>query len=319
MKRFYPFLLAVALMSVPAGLRAQQPDSSKPKNDQTTQQTAQKPERGDIAPDTRVEEMPVTVKTNEKAANKPVDTDPVMGVPPLPEGKTSMIGGNVASIDAVHNKMKVKIFGDGGKWDVAFDERTHFYRDGKETTFVHIKKGDRVYVDTMSDKRGIFARNVRVVNNSTPADARGQVESVNNGVIRLRDDLSARPVQFTLASDTQVKGNGRSASMSEVQPGALIAVKFSPEKANRGVAREITVLAAPGQSVTFAGKVTHLDLRSGQFAVANKTDNRTYDIAFDRERNLPSDLMVGSEVTVAAQFDGRGYKANRIDVDHAAQ
>jgi len=314
MNRFYPFLLAVALMSVPLGLRAQQTDAAKPKNEQ-----AQKPERGDSAPDTQVEEMPVTVRPNEHATKKPVDTDPVMGVPPLPEGKTSMIGGNVSSIDAVHNKMKVKIFGDGGKWDVAFDERTHFYRDGKETTFAQIKKGDRVYVDTMSDKRGIFARNVRVVTSSTPADARGQVESVDNGVIRLRDDLSTRPVQFTLASDTQIKRDERAGSMSDVQPGALIAVKFSPEKANRGVAREITVLAAPGQSVTFAGKITHLDLRSGQFAIENKTDNRTYDIAFDRQRSLPSDLMVGSEVTVAAQFDGRQYKANRIDVDHAAQ
>ena len=188
MKRFYPFLLAVALMGVPVGLRAQQQDASKPKNSQPAQQMAQKPERGDTAPDTQVEEMPVTVHPSQSTTKKPVDTDPVMGVPPLPEGKTSMIGGNVASIDGIHNKMKVKIFGDGGKWDVAFDERTHFYRDGKETTFAQIKKGDRVYVDTMSDKRGIFARNVRVVTNSTPADARGQVDSVNNGVIRLRDD-----------------------------------------------------------------------------------------------------------------------------------
>jgi hypothetical protein len=310
MKRRYPFLLVVALMSVPAGLWAQQADASKPKNDRT----AEKP-----ASNAQIEEMPVTVRPNENAAKKPVDTDPVMGVPPLPEGKTSMIGGNVASIDGIHNKMKVKIFGDGGKWDVAFDERTHFYRDGKETTFAQIKKGDRVYVDTMSDHRGIFARNVRVVTNLPPADARGQVESVDNGVIRLRDDLSARPVQFTLSSDTQIKRNERPGSMNDVQPGSLIAVKFSPEKANRGVAREITVLAAPGQSVTFAGKVTHLDLRTGLFAIENKTDNRTYDIAFDRQRDLPSDLMVGSEVTVAAQFDGRGYKANRIDVDHAAQ
>ena len=199
MKRFYPFLLAVALMGVPVGLRAQQQDASKPKNSQPAQQMAQKPERGDTAPDTQVEEMPVTVHPSQSTTKKPVDTDPVMGVPPLPEGKTSMIGGNVASIDGIHNKMKVKIFGDGGKWDVAFDERTHFYRDGKETTFAQIKKGDRVYVDTMSDKRGIFARNVRVVTNSTPADARGQVDSVNNGVIRLRDDLSARPVQFIRA------------------------------------------------------------------------------------------------------------------------
>jgi hypothetical protein len=85
------------------------------------------------------------------------------------------------------------------------------------------------------------------------------------------------------------------------------------------VAKEISVIAAPGQSVMFAGKVTHLDLSTGQLAVENRTDSRTYDIAFDNHRNLPSNLMVGSDVTVAAIFDGRRYTANRIDVDKAAQ
>lgn len=316
MRSFYPFLLAVALMGLPIASRAQQqnsapqssvPVTSGPVKLQTDQQKSAEP-----VP----EEMPVTVKTNDSGKKKPTDTDPVMGVPPLPSGKTSMIGGRVANIDGVRNKLAVKIFG-GGKWQVAFDERTHFYRDGKETTFANIKKGDRVYVDTMLDHHSIFARNVRVVTNLGGAHARGQVISMGNGFMSIRDDLSSRPVQFQVNGETQVKRDGKAGFMSDVREGSLIAVQFSAGKESRGVAREITVLAAPGKNVTFAGKVTHLDMRTGQFAVENRTDSRTYDIAIDRQRGLPSDLMVGSEVTVAAVFDGRQYKASTINVDQS--
>jgi Domain of unknown function (DUF5666) len=316
MRRFYPLLLAVALISVTVASWGQ--DSSQPSSKQDVKQEGAKQPNVQTDQQPVPEEMPVTVKPSQTGNKKTVDNDPVMGVPPLPPGKTSMIGGRLTGIDGVHNRLGVKVFG-ANKWEIAFDERTHFYRDGQETTFANIKKGDRVYVDTMSDKRGMFARNVRVVTNATPADARGQVLSVDNGMVRLRDDLSSRPVQFSLSEQTQIKRDGRATGLNELQPGALVAVQFAPAHDGRPTAREIKVLAAPGQNVTFAGKVTHLDLRSGLFAVANRTDNRTYDIAFDRQRSLPSNLMVGSEVTVAAEFDGRQYKANHIDVDHAAQ
>lgn len=315
MRRFYPFLLAVGMIGLSAGSQSQ--NSPDPGKQDANQSEAIGPNRQDGSHSGAPEEMPVTVKPNQASNKKPTDSDG-MDVPPLPAGKTSMIGGRVTGIDAVKNKLTVKIFG-AKKWQVAFDERTHFYRDGQETTFASIKKGDRVYVDTMSDKRGIFARNVRVITNSTPADARGQVASVENGVVRLKDDLSSRPVQFAVNGQTRISHDGRNAGMNELQPGALVSVQFAPEHDGRATAREIKILAAPGQNVTFAGKVTHLDLRTGLFAVENRTDNRTYDIAFDRQRSLPSDLMVGSEVTVAAEFDGRQYRANRIDVDHAAQ
>src|SRR5262249_51988009 len=125
------------------------------------------------------EEMPVTVRPNGSDVKKAPDTDPVMGVPALPAGKTSLIGGEMSKLDGVHNKLGVSIFG-GGQWEMAFDERTHFYRDGVETTFGNIKKGDRVYVDTMLDSDGhrILARSVRVVTQTGPPDARGKVIAV---------------------------------------------------------------------------------------------------------------------------------------------
>jgi hypothetical protein len=173
----------------------------------------------------------------------------------------------------------------------------------------------------MLDGRRILARNVRVVTHSAPANARGQVMDFNNGMMSIRDGLSARPVYFRVSDSTEVKRNGTAASLAEVRLGSLIAVQFSPGKENRGVANTITLLAAPGENITFAGKVTHLDIRAGTLAVENRTDSLTYDIAFDRQGKLPSNLMVGSDVTVAAVFDGRQYKASNINVnvDTAAQ
>jgi hypothetical protein len=305
MRGFYPFVLAACLLTAAVAQQdvalpiAQAPDPAKVKQVQ-------------------VDEAPVTVKTNDNGGKKPADTDPVMGVPPLPNGKTSMVGGRVGKIDGVRNKLVVKIFG-GGQWTMAFDERTHFYRDGKETTFEEVKKGDRVYVDTLLDGHQILARNVRVKTTSRPADAQGQVTGLGHGSISVLDSLSGKPVQFRIAGDTQVKRAGQVVSIDDVQQGSLIAVQFAPEKENRGVAQEITIVAAPGENVTFAGMVTHLDVRTGLLAVSNRTDNKTYDIAFDREGRIPSNLMVGSEVTVAAVFDGKHYKANQIHVDRAAQ
>ena len=55
-----------------------------------------------------------------------------------------------------------------------FDERSHFFRDGVETTQLAIRKGDRVYVDTMLDNTRVFARNVRINTGVTAANASGQ-------------------------------------------------------------------------------------------------------------------------------------------------
>jgi hypothetical protein len=279
------------------------------------QNTAKPP----IAPDDQVnkqpiDEMPVTVKVEPGRAKTDADADPVTGIPKLPSGKTSMIGGRLSKIDGVHNKLSVKIFGGGGTWDLTFDERTHFYRDGHETTFEKIQKGDRVYVDTMLDGHRLLARNVRVVTQSGPADARGEVTAADGSMVEVRDSLSLRTLRVEVNKETQVKRDGRVVSMADVHPGSLVAVQFTPNKENRGIAKEISILAAPGESFTFAGRVTHLDVSTGQLALENRTDNKTYDIAIDDRREIPSNLMVGTEVTIAAVFDGRHYKANRIDV-----
>jgi hypothetical protein len=250
-------------------------------------------------------------KTNE-------DYDPLLDVPPLPKGKVTLIGGTVTGIDRVRDKLNVRAFG-GKKMSVAFDERSHIYRDGAETTQLGIRKGDRVYLDTMLDGARVFAKNIRVETRTGGADARGQVLSYNpsRGALTLRDELSSRPVEFRIAQNVVVKRGDQPGSLSELTPGSLVAVKFATDGVDRATIREVSIYATPGANFTFSGPVTYLDLRLNKLAIANRTDNKTYEIDFDPATLGPErgNLQIGRDVTVLATFEPRGYRADKITVN----
>src|SRR5690348_14519362 len=72
-----------------------------------------------------------TAKRN--AIPMPDGHDPLLDLPALPKGSVTLLGGTVKSIDQVRDHLTVEPFG-GKSEKIAFDERTHFYRDGGETT-----------------------------------------------------------------------------------------------------------------------------------------------------------------------------------------
>jgi hypothetical protein len=244
------------------------------------------------------------------------DADPLLDLPPLPKDKISLIGGKVTGLDRVRNKITVEAFG-GKKMKLAFDERTHIYRDGVETTQLGIRKGDRVYVDTQLVGSTVFARNIRVENKMGPADAQGQIVSYDagRGTMVLKDSLSSEPIRFRVMPNTVV--SGKSSSLSQLREGALVNVSFAPDSGTSGLAQQITVTALPGETFTFTGRVMHLDMRSGTMAVQNQTDGKTYEIRFDSARADLENLVVGSIVTVNAEFDGKTYTAQNVEVKQA--
>jgi hypothetical protein len=239
--------------------------------------------------------------------------DPLLDLPPLPKGNTTLVGGTVHSIDQIRDRLTVQPFG-GSAMKIFFDERTHVYRDGAPATQLAIHKGDRVYVDTMLDDHHVFARNIRVVTGSRAADARGQVlaKDMRTGRITVQDELSARPVTFRVSPTTVVSSGGNKSTVAELQPGSLVLVKFSPDRRNRDVAQEIAVLAAPGSAATFYGKITYLNLSTRMIAVANDSDKKTYDIRFTPAAVDVSSLQQGAQVLVKATFNGQGYTAENI-------
>jgi hypothetical protein len=213
--------------------------------------------------------------------------------------------------------MVLTVFG-GGRWKIAFDERTHIFRNGAETTQLALKKGERVYVDTTLDNNNhdIFARNIRVGVAAAPADASGQVTFVDNahGEVTLRDNINSVPVHFGVDKATQISNGNTPITLAALKPGALVHVKFSAQSGYRGIAREITVIAMPGAAFTFSGKVAYLDMHRGVLAIQN-VDGKTYDLHFSRAQ-LPGvdSLTVGSQVSIVAIFEGSQYTAQSLRV-----
>ena len=263
-------------------------------------------------PTTVIFNDPNLPKTERRVVGDPLEP------PPLPNTKATLIGGVVEKIDRVRDRITLRPFG-GNKMKLVYDERTHFYRNGVETTFAGVKKGDRIYVDTQLDGPIVFARNVRVRNEQEPADARGQIVSVEGDHLGVRDELSGQVVNFSTNGNTKVVKGGQPSSMAAVKEGSLVTIKFTPDRADRGAAQEISLIAAPGDTFVFSGRVTHLDLGHGSLAVQNQSDNRNYDITFDPSAGNHDDLGVGQDVTVNAMFDGTRYMAKDITVRNTAE
>lgn len=242
--------------------------------------------------------------------------DPVLETKELPKKDMSLIGGTAVKVDKIRNRVELQPFGGGKKIGLTFDERSHIYRDGRETTVMGINKGDRVYADTMLVQGKVFARNLRVMTKSGPAESRGQVTSFNprTGRVDMRDSLTGQTVSFNVTQKTAMQRRESPASPADLKPGTLLNVTFAPD-GHGGTADQISVLAVPGETFVFAGHVTNLDLSRGVLAVDNESDYKNYEVHFD-PANLEDRqaLRVGSEVTARATFDGRTYHANQVMV-----
>ncbi len=249
--------------------------------------------------------------------------DPILDPAPVPRTTTTLVGGIITGVDRLRNRLTLHVFG-GNRWTVNFDERTHIFHNGAETTQLALKKGERVYVDTQLDnnKHDIFARNIRVGVAELPADADGQIIAIDakHNELTLRDTLNSVPVRFAVDPETRISNGQTPAAFKDVKPGTLVHVRFAASSPNRGLAREVSIIAVPGSTFTFAGKVTFLDLHRGLIAVQNNTDDRNYEIHFAPSAVANRDqLGVGRDVLVRATFEGARYMAQSVNLTKAPE
>jgi len=294
----------------------QQKPATQPLNTKNGQQPAQvvsMPPAPPAAPKTEILDSSAT-----SGALATDGHDPILDPPSVPRTTTTLVGGTIASVDRMRNRLKVHVF-NGNTWTVNFDERTHIFHNGAETTQLALKKGERVYVDTQLDnnRHDIFARNIRVGVAPLPADADGQIVDIDtrHRELTLRDTINSVPVHFAVDQDTRISSGQTPAAFKDVKPGTLVHVRFAADRPNRGLAREINILAAPGAAFTFLGKITYLDLHRGLMAIQNSGDDRNYEIHFSPSHtDAVQRLGVGTEVRVVATFESTKYTAQSISV-----
>ena len=260
--------------------------------------------------------QPVTKTIGGGGLADPTDVADLLAPKPLQPSKLSLIGGTVKSIDQIRDHMTVRIYGTGTMY-VKFDQRTHFFRDGKETTQLAVKKGDRVYLDTQLFEGKVFAKNVHVDTGHGPAHASGQIVSFNSssGDMVVLDELAGSNVKFRVSPQTVIKNGSSATTFGTLRPGTLIAVKFSPRSRSSGTADEVSIIAEPGTAFTYLGRVTYLDLRSRLLAIENQADGKTYEVHLDSSVRVPDNLIVGSQVTVVAMFQGQQYTVQSLEVN----
>jgi hypothetical protein len=247
----------------------------------------------------------------------PIDAASLLpDLPPLPPRRASLVGGTLEKVDHVRDQFTIRIFG-GGKMKILFDPRTSILQGDGFGAASDLRIGDRVYVDTLLDHDKIFARNIRLANTGASGKSQGVVVSyrADRGELLVRDQLSPEPVRLTIDSRTEFVESGKLASANDLVPGTLVSVDFATQKSGRN-AQQISILAVPGNTFTFAGQVVLIDLHLGLLVVNSSNDHKTYEIHLDPSTlNVDDRLRVGADVTAVANFDGTQYEARSLTVN----
>ena len=243
-------------------------------------------------------------------------------LPPMPHGKSTVIGGIIRDVDPVRDQITLKVFG-GRPVKILFDERTQIYRDGVKTPLRDLHPEDHASVETVLDGTTVFALSIHMLSRSPVGECQGQVLNYNpaTGELTVSAALSREPIQLRVPPGTAIVRLGQAASAStqlgpsDLVKGTLISVKFVSGNDGRGVASQVAILATPGSAFVFSGNITFLDLHSGLLALIDPRDGKDYKISFDPVHfPISRDLHQGEHVIVTASFDGVRYAATAIMV-----
>ena len=253
------------------------------------------------------------------ASEAAISVDPASllpDLPRLPQRNATLIGGTISHLDRVRDRFTISMFG-GGHTSILFDPRTKIFRGTTEVTLTDLHEGDRVYLDTILDGDTVFARTIRLKAGAASGETQGIVLKYreDRGELTIRDGISPQPVRVRLDSATKFVQGQQTLSSSALQPGSLVAVAFNSEGRGQDVAREVSILAAPGTRFTFTGQVVHIDLRSGLLALNSSTDHKTYEVYLDQSITPDNNLHPGANVTVLATFQDSRYVARSLTID----
>lgn len=264
----------------------------------------------------QVPEQPPSGKAD--ASHK--STPSISKLPPIPKGKSTVMGGQIADVDPVRDQFMLKVFG-GHTVKILFDERTQVYRNGKKITVLDLHPEDHASVETLLDGTKIFAVRIHTISTLVEDDFKGQVSNYNakTGDLTIRTDASHTLMTLNVPAGTPIASvNQDGVSTQQHGPidlprGTVVDVRFKGGRGGHGVATNIDVLAEPGSTFIFTGKLSSMDIAGSRLVVVDPRDDQAYPMTFDPSM-LPSmsKLHVGASVKVTTTFDGSGYIAKAI-------
>ena len=251
----------------------------------------------------------------------PCDTLPVVAnpdaldLPPLAKTQVSLIGGIVTRLDPVRDRITVRVFG-GRDVTINFDVRTCVTRGETLASMRDVRPGMRVYADTILNDGRVFAKAVRVSTIAPLGETQGQITGyqADKRVLRVRDAVSSRGFDLQITGNTDIRSNGQAVPVGELRSGALVKVVFKSGLEGANLAEKIDVLAQPGGTFTFSGRILSIDLRNGYMTLVEPDSQNTFEVGLD---SIPmaarNQLKESAEVTVRARFDGSKYQAENVE------
>jgi hypothetical protein len=259
-----------------------------------------------------------TEPTSESESSGPANHfDQLPQLLPQPIGKATLIGGTIFKVDVLRDEITIKVFG-GQSTRVLFDTRTHIFCDGLPASTKDLKSGERIYVDTMLAGTSVFAKNIRLLTQGAQGQSSGQIESYDprTGELVLSDAISPQSVRLLVSANTSISREGRTVPASELVPGTLVSIAFQPNAGREPVARQVSILANPGNAFVFVGSVVQLDVHIGLLVLVDPRNQRSYEIRYDPRRiHISDNLQEGATVEVTTTFDGNRYMASNIKVN----
>lgn len=263
-------------------------------------------------------------QTPEREANRPaVPPAATTPLPPIPKGRSTVIGGEIRKVDPVRDQFTLKVFG-GQSLQILFDERTQVYRDGVKIRVLDLHPEDHGSVETTLDGTKIFAIRIRVLSQPPQGDCRGEVSNYNprTGELTVKEALSQEPITLHVPPGTPVERVGQDPSvaqgggLSDLGRGSRVEVSFKAGLRGQGVVTKIGVLAAAGATFRFSGKLLFLDSHTGRLVIEDARDQQTHEISYDPSRFAVSrDLREGLDVRLTTIFDGTRYVASEIAME----
>ncbi len=246
-------------------------------------------------------------------------TGNVADVPPLPPGKSTILGGKISSIDRVRDQFVLRVYGDK-PMKILFDERTQVFLDGNKIPLRELGPADHASVQTTLDGTKIFALSVHILSANPTGDFEGRIVDYDaaSGVLSLLGRGSRDELRVRVTKDTKVSSEGQAArdkenpGLSDLKSGALVSLVFQADNHGQGIAQQITIQAAPGAAFVFIGTVSSLNVAGGYMVVLDPRDQVSHQIYFNGQDPAVAALHAGDNVRIVAVYDGTRYAATEI-------